>query len=294
MMLSENTRGALFMSLSMVMFVTNDALMKTVANHVPMVQVIFVRGIFATGLVMCLAFGLGALRTARETGIRGKDRKLIGLRMVGEIGATFCFLTALFNMPIANATAVLQAAPLAITIAAALFLREAVGWRRWSATLIGFVGVLLIVRPGPDGFNIYALFSLGAVGFIVLRDLSTAGLSKELPSVVVSIFTAFGITVAGGLSSLFIPWAPMSTEVLLTLISASFFLVFGYLFGVMAMRQGEIGFVSPFRYTIMIWAFLFGILLFREIPDIWEIGGVAVIVLAGLYTFHRERVRARA
>lgn len=294
MTLSENARGALFMSLSMVFFVTNDTLMKTVADQVPMFQVIFIRGLFACTMVVGMAYAMGAVRKARDIGFTPKDRRLIAMRMFGEIGATFCFLTALFNMPIANATAVLQAAPLAITMGAAIFLREAVGWRRWSATIVGFLGVLLIVRPGPDGFNTYAFFAMGAVCFLVLRDLATTGLSKELPSVIVSIFTACGITAAGGLASLFITWAPMPTEVLITLIGASGFLVFGYLFGIMAMRQGEIGFVSPFRYTIMVWAVLFGVLVFAEIPDAWEISGIAIVVGAGLYTFHRERVRRRA
>lgn len=293
MALSENTRGALFMCLSMAAFVSNDTLMKTVADEVPMVQVIFIRGIFASSLLIGMAFMTGAVQKACRVGFTPQDRRLIVGRMVGEIGATFCFLTALFNMPIANATAVLQAAPLAITMAAALFLGEVVGWRRWSASFVGFLGVLLIVRPGPEGFNLYAFFTLGAVSFIVLRDLSTTGLSEGIPSVVISVFTACGITIVGGLASLFIEWTPLSSQTFLVLVGASLFLIFGYLFGVMAMRHGEIGFVSPFRYTIMIWAVLFGILVFAEFPDFWEIAGIAVVIAAGLYTFHRERVRKR-
>lgn len=293
MTLSDNARGALFMSLSMVAFVTNDTLMKTIADQVPMFQVIFIRGIFACAMVIAMAYAMGAIHKAREVGFTARDRKLIGLRMFGEIGATFCFLTALFNMPIANATAVLQAAPLAITMGAALFLKEAVGWRRWSATIVGLLGVLLIVRPGPDGFNSYSLFALGAVCFLVIRDLSTTGISKQLPSVVVSIFTACGIAVMGGLASLFITWVPMTLEILLVLIGASVFLIFGYLFGVMAMRQGEIGFVSPFRYVVMLGAMFYGVVIFHEFPDALEIVGIAIVVGAGLYTFHRERVRGR-
>jgi len=122
--------------------------------------------------------------------------------MVGEIGAAYFFLTALFNMPIANVTAILQALPLTITLAAALFFGDPIGWRRMSAILVGFVGVMLIVRPGAADFTIYSLYVLAAVGFVTLRDLATRRLSKETPSMLVTFITSTSIMVFFGVASL--------------------------------------------------------------------------------------------
>ena len=123
--------------------------------------------------------GLEPGRAAFRPGRR--DRRLIGLRCLAEIGGTVCFLTALFHMPIANASAILQSLPLAVTLGAAIFFGEPVGWRRYVAIAIGFVGVLIIVRPGSEGFNAYALWAVAAIVFIVTRDLSTRRLSPDVP-----------------------------------------------------------------------------------------------------------------
>lgn len=163
--LSDNVRGALFMSISMAGFALNDAIIKLISAELGLYQIIFLRGIFVTlavGLLVLRQGGLFYLPARRDAGI-------MALRAAGEVGGTLCFLTALFNMPIANATAILQALPLAVTLAAALFLGEKVGWRRYTAITVGFTGVLIIVRPGSEGFNAYALWVVAAVGFIVLQ-----------------------------------------------------------------------------------------------------------------------------
>jgi drug/metabolite transporter (DMT)-like permease len=179
--------------------------------------------------------------------------------------------------------------PLAVTLGAALFLREPVGWRRYLAIAIGFGGVLVIVQPGAEGFTTYALWAVAAVGFMVLRDLSTRRLSRGVPSLFVAFTTAAGITVTGGAVSAFQPWADVPVQTLGTLLVAAVFLFVGYLFNVMTMRSGEIGFVAPFRYTILIWAILLGILVFDEYPDAGMLTGSAIVVGTGAYAFYRER-----
>ncbi len=169
---SDNMRGAGFMVAAMAGFVVNDALMKIALVDVPLFQAIFLRGVVATALIGLLAWRRGALRRPAPA-----DMRVLGVRSFAEIGSTICYLTALMHMPIANATAILQAMPLAVTLAAAVFLREPVGWRRWSAILVGFAGVLLIVRPGTEGFDVNALWALAGVCFMTLRDLSTRRLS---------------------------------------------------------------------------------------------------------------------
>ncbi len=283
--LSDNVRGALFMSISMAGFALNDAIIKLISAELGLYQIIFLRGIFVTlavGLLVLRQGGIFYLPARRDAGI-------MALRAAGEVGGTLCFLTALFNMPIANATAILQALPLAVTLAAALFLGEKVGWRRYTAITVGFTGVLIIVRPGSEGFNAYALWVVAAVGFIVLRDLSTRRLSAATPSAYVALSSSLAITAVGGLLSLTAPWQPVSGGALAMLAGAAGFLFFGYLFAVMTMRVGEVSFVSPFRYSVLIWAMVLGLLFFDEVPDGWTLLGSLVVVGTGIYSFYRER-----
>jgi drug/metabolite transporter (DMT)-like permease len=191
--LSANVRGAALMVASMAGFAINDALVKTLADTMPVYQVMFLRGLFASAFLILLALQAGALWPT----VAPADRKRIIWRTLSEIGATSCFLSAVFNMPLANATAILQTLPLAVTLGAAIFLREQVGWRRYSAILVGFAGVLIIFRPGIEGFNAYSVSALVAVAFIVVRDLTTRGLSTGVPSLFVALVSAIAITVGG-------------------------------------------------------------------------------------------------
>lgn len=273
----------------MAAFVLNDSLMKVTAGNLELFQALFLRGLVATTLLAGLAWWQGQLLPKVDR----KQRGILALRLIGEVGATVCFLNALFNMPLANATAILQSLPLAVTLGAAVFLKEPVGWRRWSAIGVGFIGILIIVRPGSEGFNAYSLSAIGSVGFVVLRDLVTRRLAAQVPSTFVALLTSVAITVLGGMVAPLGEWQPVTVDMMLVLCGAAGFLVFGYLFSVMTMRVGDIAFVSPFRYTAMIWAIILQIAIFAEYPDHWTLVGSAVVILMGIYTFYRERVRAR-
>jgi S-adenosylmethionine uptake transporter len=288
--MTDNIRGALWMSLSMIGFVVNDTLMKAVADDVPLFQAILIRGLCASVLIVVFAWHRGALSYRP----RGADRGQIALRTVGEVGATCFFLTALFNMPIANAVAIIQAASLGVTLAAALVLGDAVGWRRYTAIAIGFLGVLLIVRPGTDGFNVYSLSALAAVGFIVLRDITTRRLSRAVPGLLVTVITSVSITTAGLAATLATGWQPIAAGTYVHLVAASGFLLVGYYAGVEAMRVGDVGAVSPFRYSNLLWALVLGYLVFGDLPDVMTWAGAAIITATGLYTLHRERVQSRS
>lgn len=283
--MSSNLRGALFMMASMAAFTFNDALIKLTDGAVPLFQLIFLRGVLTTLLILGLARYLGSihLRVAR------RDWGLIAIRCCAEIGATYFFLTALFNMPIANVTAILQVLPLTVTLASALVFREAVGWRRMSAILVGFVGMLLIVRPGPDGFNIYAVYALIAVACVTVRDLSTRRLSSGVPSMTVTLFAALAITGFAGLASIGGEWVPLTVTQASLISGASFFILGGYLFSVLVMRIGDVSFVAPFRYTGLVWALILGWFWFDQWPDTLTLVGAAVVVATGLFTLFRER-----
>jgi drug/metabolite transporter (DMT)-like permease len=288
--LSDNMRAALFMMLSMAGFAFNDAMIKLSSADLALFQAIFLRGLFATALITALALRMGAFRHRPAA----RDRRIVALRSLAEVGSTFFFLGALFNMPIADATAILQSLPLAVTLAAAVVFGEQVGWRRYVAILVGFGGVLIIVRPGGEAFTPYAFLALGAVAWIVVRDLSTRRLSPEVPSLQVSVYAAAAITVSAGAMALVTEWRPVTTSSLGILALAGCSLLVGHIFGIMTMRIGEIAFVQPFRYTLLPWSMLFGIVFFAEFPDLWMLVGSALVVATGLFTFYRERQVARA
>lgn len=278
-------RGALFMSVSMAGFTINDAITKLVSDNMNMGQIMFIRGIFASLMIGVFAWSQGLL-----VGWRRALHPLVGLRVVGELGGTVTFLTALSMLPLANVSAVLQALPLAVTMGAALFLAEPVGWRRWLAILVGFGGVMVIIRPGFEGFDVYSLLVLVTVTFCAVRDLATRCIPEDIPTLLVSATTAVAVTVAGGV--LVVPfggWTPVETSDVGLLFAASVLLIFGYQFIIMSMREGDISFVAPFRYTALLWAILLGFLLFGDVPDMAMIAGAAIVVGSGLYTLYRER-----
>lgn len=283
--MTPNVKGALLMMGSMAAFTVNDTLVKAAGQEVPLFQLVVLRGLLATILVFALARHLGALhlRFGRH------DRWLVAFRCVAELSATFFFLTALMHMPLANVTAVLQALPLTVTLGAALFFSEQIGWRRIMAIALGFAGMLLIVRPGPDGFSIYAMYALIAVICVTARDLITRRMSPEVPSMVVTLATSLTITTGAAIASVFQGWVPMTAGSGMLIASAAVFVLLGYLFSVMVMRVGEVSFVAPFRYSSLIWALGLGWAVFGDWPDRITMLGAALVVTAGLFTLFRER-----
>lgn len=290
MVRSENLTGALLMMASMAAFTLNDTFMKALAGEIPLFQLLFLRGVLTTVAVAAIAWRMGALRAR----LPRREWRIVAVRTVAEIGAAYFFLTALFNMPIANVTAILQALPLTITLAAAVFLGEPVGWRRFAAIAVGFAGVMLIVRPGAADFTIYSLYALVAVGFVTLRDLSTRRLSRETPSMFVTLMTSSVIMVFFGLASLGGDWAAMDARAMGLTAGASVMIIGGYLCSVMVMRVGEISFTAPFRYTGLIWALVLGWVAFGEWPAPVTLLGAAIVVGSGMFMLYRESRLSRA
>ncbi|TPO10527.1 DMT family transporter [Mesorhizobium sp. B1-1-5] len=289
MPLSPNLRGALFMIVAMVGFTLNDAITKFSSESMNMAQVMLVRGAFASLFVGLLAWRRGALANPAAM-----LQPMVATRVAGEAGATVSFLIALAHLPIANVSAVLQALPLAVTMGAALFFGEGVGWRRWLAIAIGFTGVMIIVRPGFEGFSVYSLLALTSVACCAVRDLATKRIPEAIPTMLVSTATALAMTVLGAL--LLSPmggWTPMSGRATTLLALAAVLVVIGYQFIIMAMRSGDISFIAPFRYTALLWSILLGLVIFGDIPDTPMTVGAAIIIGSGLYTLYRERVVGR-
>lgn len=282
---SGNGRGIAAMMASQLSFILNDTLIKLATRELPGGQAIFLRGIFAFLFALGLAYAMGALRALPPRPLA----PIIAWRNIGEIGSTFFYLTALFHMPIANATAILQFLPLAITACAALFLAEPVGWRRWLATLVGFGGVLVVIRPGTSDFNAWSLLAFVGVFFSVLRDLTTRRITTAVPTLLLVVFSAATVTTAALGFTLIETWVRPSSYALALLAAGAVFLLGGYYFIIDAMRHGEVAVVAPFRYSVIVWAILAGIFIFGEMPDRTALLGTGVVIAAGVYTFMRER-----
>jgi drug/metabolite transporter (DMT)-like permease len=285
---TDNLRGILAMLAAMGSLIVNDCFIKMAAHELPTGEAIFLRGIFAT--LLCLGFvaatdGLGALRLAAS--------RWVPARAGADVVATILYLTALMHMPIADATALLQFTPLAITAGAALFLGAAVGWRRWLATVVGLAGVLIIVRPGGAGFNSYSLLALSAIAFVAARDLLTRRVGARVPSIVIAAASAAAVTTASLALALVETWVWPSPYAMLLLVLAGVGLVGGNYWIVVAMRTGEIAVVAPFRYSIILWAVAAGLVVWGEVPDLPTWIGIAIVTAAGVYTILRESRLAR-
>ncbi|MEJ8474134.1 DMT family transporter [Roseibium algae] len=285
----ENSRAVMAMLVANAGFIINDSLMKLVSGHLPLGQMIFVRGVISIGLLLAICMATGVFRKAHLL----MHPKVL-MRSIGEVMATLLYLTALMKMPIANATAILQALPLVVTAGAAIVFKSSVGWRRWTAIGAGFTGVMLIIRPGFQGFDVWALVALAGVFFMALRDLSTRQMPAEIPTFGVSLMTAIGVTVLGGGLSLSETWQPMTTYDLMGLAGAAGFILLGYVFIILAMRSGDITLVAPFRYSAVLWALTLGFLIWGDVPDAMTMLGTMIIIATGLYTFLRERKLANS
>lgn len=283
-MLTDNTRGALLMMASMAGFTLNDTFMKALSGDMPLFQVIFLRGIITTLAIGAMAWYVGALHLR----IPRSDRALITLRMIAEIGSAYFFLTALYNMPLANVSAIMQSLPLVVTLAAAMFFGEQLGWRRMTAILVGLCGVLLIVRPGTEGFSIFSVYALIAVACVTLRDLVTRRVSGATHSMMVTFTTSLGLMLAFGVASLGVDWVPLDLYRGSMILGAAFMVIFGYVFSVMVMRVGQISFVAPFRYTGLIFALVLGWLVFGDWPAPLTLLGAGIVVGSGVFMLYRE------
>lgn len=285
MAISDNLRGALYMNFSMFGFTMNDAFMKVLTQDLPLFQVVTLRGGLAILGLLLVAGLTGGLRLPTVA----RDKGLITLRSLADVAATILFLTALKNMPLATLSAVMQVAPLAVTLGAALAFRDPIGWRRMTAIVIGFLGVMIIIRPGMEGFNVWSILGLGSVLTIVVRDLSVRGMSTSVPSIMIALGAAVAVTVMGLIGSLFQSWLPITLLQAGMILCAGILLIIGYIASVTSMRIGDIGFVAPFRYTSLLWAIILGWLVFNALPDVYSLIGAAIVVATGIYTLLRER-----
>ena len=279
--------GILAMLGAMASFVANDTCVKLIGDAIPLGELILLRSVGATALVLIYAQIAGGLRPPPRSAVR-----LIGWRVAADILATLCIVAGVLGMAIADATAISQLTPLVMTAAAAVLLRERVGWRRWLAIFIGFAGVMLIIRPGTASFSTAAVLSLAGVVFVVARDLVTRRIGAEVTTLTLLCVSLAASSLAGLLLLPFETWIMPPTRIALLLALCSLFVTFAYALIFVAVRNGDVATTAPFRYAVIIFALLSGYLFWGELPDALQVLGIAILTAAGVYTFHRERVAA--
>lgn len=272
----------------MACFVVNDAMVKHISASMPSAQLIFVRGLMATVLVLLVARQSGALRR-----VSAVLNPRVALRGAIDACATMLYLMSLFRLPIANATAINLAAPLFMTVYAVLFMGERANATRWWVLGVGFAGVLCIVQPGGAGFNLWSLVCLLGTLFHTARDLLTQRIDPAIPSVIVTLATAVAVTLLSGVFTLASGWQPVALTELALLGVAAVFLSCGYFLLVQCMRAGEVSFTAPFRYSAVLFATLLGFIVWGEAPSTWAWLGIAMLIASGLYLLHTEQTRRR-
>ena len=280
-----NSRAALLMMASMLAFALGDTFIKATNGDLPLSQLLVLRGVLATAFIAALAYRLGQWRLPMAR----RDAAMVCLRSLAEMGAAYFFLTALFFMPLANATAVLQVLPLTVTLGAALFLREQVGWRRWAAIGVGFAGMLMIVKPGTEGFNVYSLYAVGAVVCVTVRDLSIRGMTLAVPSLMVTFWASLGVLAFAVVWSAGQDWVVLTPRLGWLVLGSTACIICAYSLSVLVMRAGAASFTAPFRYTGLLFALILGFLAFGDWPDAVTLAGAALVVASGVFTILRER-----
>lgn len=283
---AQNRRGIVFMLSAMLLFIGNDTLMKLARETYPVGQAIAVRTIFAAATGLAMVFLLGEGRKLAMA----FDRRVLARALV-ESAVALSFIWSLGLLPIANITAIVMTSPIIIVVLAVLLGIERIGWRRGVAILVAFAGVLVVVRPGPEGFSIAALVALASAVLVGVRDLLTRSIGSQVPSTVISLTTTVVVgVVALGLGP-FETWVPVWRIETTYLALAAVLVSIGSIFIVSAFRDTDLGVVSGFRYSVVVFAVVMGWLVWGEVPDGPALAGIALIVGSGLYTMHRTRVR---
>ncbi|MES2844383.1 MAG: DMT family transporter [Pseudomonadota bacterium] len=287
---TANLKGSVLMVAAMAAFAVEDMFIKSAARQMPLGQVLVMFGL------------LGAVAFAIMVRLRGEglwhaaalSRPML-MRSGFEVGGRLFYSLAIALTPLSVASAILQATPLVVVAGAALLFGETVGWRRWTAITVGFVGVLVILRPGLEGFDVLSILTvLGMIGFAG-RDLATRAAPPALSNAQLGLYGFAMLTVAGA-CILSVTGGALVPDLkgAGTVLAATVFGVYAYHSLTRAMRTGEVSVVTPFRYTRLLFALVLGMLVFGERPDALTLIGSALVVGSGLYTLARARRRAAA
>ena len=285
---AANTRGIIALLSGQALFVGSDSVIKLAGDLMPATEIMAVRGVIAVALMG--AYVAATIDISRWTLLR---RPLVLARASLEAVLSFLFVVSLPHMPLADITVIQQVTPLVLTVLSAILLRETIGWRRWLAVAIGFVGVALVVQPTGQGVDFYAITALLCAVFVAFRDIITRRLHDAIPTVLVAFGSTISVCIAGFVGAPLEHWQPLSPYGVSLLAGSAVLVSTANMFIVRAFRGVEVSVVSPFRYAAVVWATLFGFLIWGHVPNALAIVGTLVIVASGLYTMRREARRQK-
>ena len=288
MTLHHNRRGVIAMSAGMVSFVLNDSLVKFVSHTLPAAQLIFLRGLLSVGVLLLLARLTDPQALSREWRMHMTQRWVLA-RSLLDGAASLVYLSALFHMPVGNATAINMSTPLLIAMLSGLLLGVHISLRNWLIIGLGFAGVLLVVQPQAEGFNAWAWVALAGTCLHALRDLCVRFIPAHVPSNVIALGTALAATVMAGLWSVSIDWVAVSPTHWLMLGAASLFLSSGYFFLIQATRLADMSVIAPFRYMGLLTAVLSGFVIWGDLPNTMAWCGMLLLVSAGMLMLYLNR-----
>jgi drug/metabolite transporter (DMT)-like permease len=291
---ADNLRAAGMVALTMSFFAISDTLVKTLFDRLPVGQVLGLRG----ALIMLLLMGILVVRRRRLLLAHLVDR-IAMLRALSEIAVAYAFFKSLQLMPLADATVLLFAAPIIMTVASTLLLGEQVGPRRWTAVLVGFLGVVFVAGPGNASIGWTALLPLAAAFIVAGRDLITRFVPPDHDSTTVALTTAIAVTIGGWLSlplgglGLAGSWVWPTSAEWLVIAASSLLIGIAYNTVVIGYRLGEASFLAPFRYTSIPLAILLSWTVFGDVPSFLMLAGALIISGSGIFIFARERQLAK-
>jgi drug/metabolite transporter (DMT)-like permease len=283
-----NLRAAGLLALTMLLFAGSDTILKLVLARLPLGEVAFLRNV-----VVCIAvLAFLGLRHRLPSPRACLERTTLARGCV-ELGTAVTFFLGLRSLPLATAVTLVFASPLMSIALAVLVLRERVDWQRWTAAILGFLGVLLIVRPAPSSFEPAAFWPLLTAFLVSLRDLLTRLVPPQVNTGAITL-TAAAAVALGGLATLPFAWVTPSASELGLLLIGGLLISVAYATVVIAFRIGDMSFIAPFRYVSIPLSALLGWLVFGDRPTWHLLAGAVVIVASGVYIFRRERRLARS
>lgn len=285
-LLPGNVRGAVWITLAAVVAACNGAIIKSL-HDLHVLQLIFLRALIGIAILMPFVMRNGL------TSVRSHRPGMHVLRVSLTLAGMGCYFYALQTIPLANAVALQFTKPLFQIVLAIWFLSEVIRWRRGAATVAGFVGALLIVRPGTEQFDLGTLYALAAALLFAGSQTCIKRLSTTDSPVAITLYFSILGAPAMLLPALWL-WEPPTGEQWLMILAFGVLSTCGQTMWAYGIRAGEVTAVGPFDYTQLLWAGLFGFFIFAELPDGWSLAGALVIVCSTLYMAHREAVLGRA
>ena len=278
----SSLRGIAYMVLALLLLTLADAATKWLGDTLPVWQIVCLRAVF-----IFIPVGILVARTGGVASLRVHDRRGLSIRVFYYIGSTTLIATSMILLPLADAATLLFAGPLFVTALAPFMLGEHIGWRRWCAVLVGFIGVVIMLRPTPEAMQPLALVPIVAALFSTFRDIATRRISATETTNAIMVWSTLGLVIAGLLTIPF-GWVAVGWIDLSLLAFAGILGGIAHILMVEAFRVAEAALVSPFKYSAVIWAVALGYFIWGTVPDQFILVGGSFVIASGLYILHRE------